>query len=365
MIRPIVSFVLLVLLAAIMAACALQVPVPQLSPTSTPTVTPSPTVTATATATPSPTPTSTPTDTPTPTATLTETITPTGTATPTVTSSPTATATATPTATPTSAAAAIPPAINGVPLDDFILLDDEVAANIRKIYARGQEMKRNPRAFSKLGDSLIANPFFLRVFDQKDPRLGTYNLGAYAPLQDTIDYYEGSYDRYGAAIKIGLHTWSVFDPMWAKKKLCKPNEHLLDCEIRLNNPSVMVVLLGTNDNVARSYFEKHYDAIVQYIIDHGIVPILFTKADRHEGVDNHNNEAVRALAKKYKVPLVDFDKLADTLPKRGLGPDGIHLQVSRSYDYTRPDTFQYGTAVHNLVTLIMLDRVRATLNLPR
>jgi len=249
-----------------------------------------------------------------------------------------------------------------MPYSEFIIMDEDTKAHIREIYARGQEMGRDPNAFSKLGDSLIANPFFLRIFDQLDSRLGRYDLGDYAYLQGTINYYHGSFDRYGAAIRVGLHTWSVFDPMWANKKLCNPGENLLDCEIRLQNPSVMVVLLGTNDNVPRVYFEKHYDMIVQYIIDQGIVPILFTKADRHEGADNHNNEAVRAIAAKYKVPLVDFDKLADTLPNHGIGPDGTHLRVAHSHIFTDPQTFTYGTAVHNLATLIMLDQVRKVLN---
>ncbi|HID35236.1 MAG TPA: SGNH/GDSL hydrolase family protein, partial [Anaerolineae bacterium] len=320
------------------------------TPTPVPTKTPTPTASPTATATHTPTPTITPTPT--------ETVTPL----PSPTFTPTFTPLPTPTKTLTSIPSSPPDHVNGMPLSEFILMDEETKAHIRTIYQRGQELGRNPHAFSKLGDSLIANPFFLRIFDQIDPRLGRYNLGPYADLQDTIDFYPGSFYRHGAAVRVGLHTWSVFDPMWAKKELCEPGEAPLPCEIRLHNPSVMVVLLGTNDNVPRSYFEKHYDQIVQYIIEQGIVPILFTKADRHEGVDNHNNEAVRAIARKYRVPLVDFDKLADTLPNRGIGPDGIHLKVARSYDYRNSNTFQYGTAVHNLATLIMLDRVRKVLN---
>ncbi len=346
---------LALLLAISLSACTMAIPV--LNPTPTPTLTP----TSTPSPTPSPTDTPTATATLTPTATPTTTLTPTGTTTPTATSSPTPrpTDTPTPTATPTIRP---PEAINGMPASEFILIDEQARASIRKIYARGQAMGRNPTAFSKLGDSLIANPFFLRVFDQLDPRLGHYNLGnRYGYLQDTIDYYHGSFDRYGAAIRVGLHAWSVFDPMWANKKLCNPNENLLDCEIRLHNPSVMVVLLGTNDNVPQSYFQKHYEKAVKHIIDQGIVPILFTKADRHEGVDNHNNIAVRQIAQKYHLPLVDFDKLADTLPSRGLGPDNTHLKVARSYNYADPETFKYGTAVHNLVTLMMLDQVRQTL----
>jgi len=307
------------------------------------------------TATPAPTRTPTSTTTPTTQPTITPTVTPTASPYPTLSPTPTATSTVTP-------APIGPDRLNGLPYGDFILLDDETAAHIREIYARGQEMGRDSSAFSKLGDSLIANPYFLRIFDQMDRNLGWYNLGEYAYLQDVIDYYHGSFDRHGAAVRVGQHTWSVFDPMWANKELCDPGEPPLPCEIRLHNPSVILILLGTNDNVPRSYYESHYEKIIQYLIEQGIVPVLFTKADRHEGVDNHNNEAVRALARTYHLPLMEFDLLADTLPDRGLGPDNTHLRVARSHDFTRPETFQYGTSVHNLATLIMLDRVHRVLD---
>ena len=248
-----------------------------------------------------------------------------------------------------------------MPYSDFILLSPEVKANVRKIYARGHKLGRNPHAFSKLGDSLIANPYFLRVFDQKDPNLGPYDLGEYAFLQKTIDYYKGSFDRYGVAIHVGLHSWSVFDPMWADKEWCQPGENLLDCEIRLNNPSVMLVLLGTNDNAPKGTFAASYDKIVAHIIEQGIIPVLFTKTDRFEGEDNRNNLAVLKTAQKYKVPVVDFDKLAARLPNRGAGPDNIHLSIADNNDYTDANTMRYGNVIHNLSTLIMLDRLQATL----
>ncbi len=322
------------------------------------TVTPAPTQAATSTPLP-------PTDTPTPAPpAATATPTPAATDTPAATNTPAATATTVPIATPEpqpTASPTPPSTLNGVPYSDFIIMDDETKAHVKEIYARGQELGRNPNAFSKLGDSLIANPYFLRVFDQKDPNLGTYNLGDYAYLQDVINRYQGSFDRYGTGIHVGLHTWSVFDPMWASKEWCKPNENLLDCEIRLNNPSVMLVLLGTNDDAPQATFESSYDKIVAHIIDQGIVPVLFTKADRFEG-DNRNNESIKKIAEKYKVPLVDFDKLADTLPNRGAGPDNIHLSIANSNDYADPDVFRYGNTVHNLATLIMLDRLLAVID---
>ena len=251
-----------------------------------------------------------------------------------------------------------------MPYSDFILLDEDVKAHIRAIYARGQEMGRDPHAFSKLGDSLIANPYFLRVFDQKDPNLGPYHLGDYAFLQPVIDHYAGSYDRYGVGIRVGLHAWSVFDPMWASKKWCNPGETLLDCEIRLHNPSVMLVLLGSNDDAPQITFESNYEKIVLHLIEQGIVPILYTKADRFEGPDNRNNLSIRKIAAKHRVPLLDFDKLADTLPNRGLGPDGIHLSVAPTNDYRLPETFRYGNTVHNLATLVMLERMQNALSGP-
>jgi len=257
-----------------------------------------------------------------------------------------------------------PSTLNGLSYSDFIILPPEVKAHVKAIFSQGQKMGRNPRAFSKLGDSLIANPYFLRVFDQQDPNLGPYDLGAYAFLQPTIDVYKGSYDRYGVGIHVGLHTWSVFDPMWADKDWCQSNENLLDCEIRLNNPSIMLVLLGTNDDAPQVTFETNYDKTIKHIIDQGIIPVLFTKADRFEGPDNRNNLSILKIAKKYQVPLVDFDKLAAILPHRGTGPDNIHLSIADSNDYTDPAVFRYGNTVHNLATLIMLDRLRTALNQP-
>jgi hypothetical protein len=339
--------VLALLLGAMLAACGAMPDLPEPAPVATSTPAPAPTHTPAPTLAPTPEPTPAPTNTPAP-----EPTTPPTESEPT----PEEPQPAAPTAIP------MPPfELNGVVYSDFILMDNDVKANIKAIYAKGQQQGRNARAFSKLGDSLIANPYFLRVFDQQDPNLGPYKLGDYAFLQKVIDYYAGSFDRYGVGIHVGLHTWSVFDPMWASKELCNSGETLLDCEIRLNNPSIMLVLLGTNDDAPQGTFEVNYDKIVRTILEKNVIPVLFTKADRFEGPDNRNNLAIRKIAAKYQVPLVDFDVLADTLPNRGTGPDNIHLSIADNNDYTDPNTYRFGNTTHNLSTLIMLDRLLATL----
>lgn len=246
-----------------------------------------------------------------------------------------------------------PPAVNGIPVESIIVFPDEVAENVRQIFDLGQEMGRDAHAFSKLGDSLIATPTFLTKFD-----VGPYNLGPYDYLQPTIDYYAGSYQRYGVALRPGLHAWGVFDPLWANKEWCQPNENLLACEFRLNNPSVVLILLGTNDVGNPPGFAKNMRQVVEFSIENGVIPVLVTKADRFEGPDNTNNNILRQIAADYSVPLWDFDLVAETLPGRGLSEDQVHLTVFVENDYTMPEAFQTGTGVHNLTGLMALDAVR-------
>ena len=80
--------------------------------------------------------------------------------------------------------------------------------------------------------------------------------------------------------------------------------------------------------------------------------------DRFEG-SNENNDILRALADEYDVPLWEFDRLADTLPGRGLDTDGVHLIIDElPHDYTDPAAFQRGHAMQDLSALVVLDQVR-------
>jgi len=250
-----------------------------------------------------------------------------------------------------------PAVVNGIPVSDIVVVTDEVAANMRTIYARGQGLGRNGQAFSKLGDSLIATPSFMTHFDT-----GRYDLGAYAHLQPAIDYFGGSYERYGVALRPGLHAWGVFDPLWANKDWCLANEDLLNCEIRLNNPGVLLILLGTNDAGNPPGFDYNMRKVVEFTIENGIIPVIVTKADRFEGPENINNEILRQIAADFRVPLWDFDLVAGTLPGRGLTDDQVHLTVFPENDYTLPEAYQTGLGLHNLTGLMALEAVRQVIS---
>ena len=206
---------------------------------------------------------------------------------------------------------------------------------MQKIYAQGQEIDRDPHRFSKLGDSIIANADFLTRFDLP----GTYILGPYDYLQPVIDNFPGSWERFGVAIRIGLRAWGVFDPAWANKEWCEPNEVLIDCELRLNNPSILIIHLGSND------LDTNFDEFLRKTVERTLD-------------DNRNNIVIRQVAADYLVPLIDFDVVAETLPNRGIKEgDNVHLSGPLAHDYNLPVVYEKGHTVHNLTVLLMMDRI--------
>lgn len=299
-------------------------------------------------------PTANPTNPPTATPTSQPTQTPTPTSQPT--NEPTTQPTIQPPNTPTPTPTPIPHAaqINGMPKEEFLILPTAVQQNIRAIYAAGQERGRNPNAFAKLGDSNAATADFLMRFDQRQ-----FDFADYAHLQATIDQYKGSFVRFGAALRVGLHATSVFRLELVSEERCLPDEHMIACEFRLHNPSLLLISLGSNDQ--SDQFAARMERIIGYSIENGVIPVLITKADRHEGPDNRNNNDLRRLAAQFNVPLLDFDHLADTLPNRGLGRDGVHLTHYGPFSYANPEAFTFGYPVLNLATLMMLAEIQAIL----
>jgi hypothetical protein len=243
--------------------------------------------------------------------------------------------------------------LNGIAIDQIVVMPEDVRQHAREIFAVGQGLGRNPQGFSKVGDSTIENPHFLARFDE-----GPYNLGIYGYLQPAIDFFEGSFGRQGNAVKRGFHSWTVMDPMWADDTICEPNETPIDCEIRLHNPSILLIRLGSNDRGVPAGFDQNVRQLVEHAIEQGIIPVIGTKSDRFEGEDNINNILLRQIAADNKLPLWDFDLVAATLPGRGLYTDDVHLTIYYAHDYTSPVALQRGHSVHNLTALMVLDAIR-------
>ena len=268
------------------------------------------------------------------------------------------TATIDPNATPTLTPPP-PDNVNGIKVDQFVIMPPAVQANVKQIFAKGQQLGNNAQHFSKVGDSIIEQPHYMVRFDTPD-----YNLGQYAYLQDVLNYYHGSYGRDSLSVRRGLHSWSWNNPTWADKDQCQPDEGPVACEYRVFKPSVSFIVLGSNDVGVPDYFRKSMEDLVQFTVDQGVIPIIVTKADRHEGDSNINNTILKETAAKFNVPLLDFDAVAGTMPNRGVDPtDGTHLTFYFAHDYSQPVAFTKGHAVHDLTSVIMLDKLWRLLGL--
>ncbi|HZQ10799.1 MAG TPA: SGNH/GDSL hydrolase family protein [Anaerolineae bacterium] len=246
-----------------------------------------------------------------------------------------------------------PDGINGVPIQRIVFLSVSTREHIRDIYALGQSLGRNPRSVSKVGDSTMVYPPFLATFDAK-----TYRLGRFAYLQPTIDFAAGSFGRISAAVKKGMHTWSQFDPSWVALNSCGPDEGPLACEIRQHNPSIAIIRLGANDSDVPGEFERNLVSIVKFCLARGIIPVLGTKPDHHEGQSNLINNVIRKTASAYRIPLWDYDLVAGTVPGRGLEPDLLHIRWSGTRDFQSPAAMRAGDALEDLTALMMLHTIR-------
>jgi len=251
-----------------------------------------------------------------------------------------------------SASASAAQTVNKVPIQSFVIITSRTRQTIRQIYAHGQALGNNPHAFSSVGDSTIEYPYFMTRFDQA----GAYNLGIYGYLQGAINYYAGSFDRESQGVMRGLRASTSLDPFWSNKTFCYTNESRVACEYRLQRPSLVFIRLGSNDTQP-AVFDQYLRQVVDYWIANGVVPIMGTKADRHEGPDNADNNIIRKIAADYNLPLWDFDLIAQTIPGSGVGQDGVHLTSFYSHDFTDPTALQRGYGVHNLTALMALDSV--------
>jgi LysM repeat protein len=240
--------------------------------------------------------------------------------------------------------------VNSIPLTTIVVMPPAVRQHLDQIYREGQKQGRNPHAFAKVGDSTVQNGFFFMLFDH-----GGYDLGDYSYLQPAINFYAGSFARNSVAVGIGYHTTTVLDPLQTNPA-CFPNETLIECEFRLTNPSVVVIRLGANDVGMPDVFDRKLRQMVEYAIGQGVIPILGTKADRQDP-SNIINTIIRQVAADNKIPLWDFDAVAETLPNRGLASDGVHPTNGFARDYSKPETFQRGHEMQDLTALMALDAV--------
>lgn len=226
----------------------------------------------------------------------------------------------------------------------------------REIYAAGIAAGNDPTRFSKIGDCQNINTYFLALYD--DP--SAYTLGEqYLDLQETIDYYAGSWSRQSISVRGGFNVATIFNPWFSNKEFCSENETPIDCELRVNKPSVVLISMEAWWNGDPARYEMHLRRIVDTVLTYNALPILATKADNLEG-DYDINRSIVQIAYEYDLPVWNFWRAVQEIPRKGLEDDMFHLTHGLN-DFSNAKNLRQGWPVRNLTALQAIDAVRRLL----
>ena len=200
----------------------------------------------------------------------------------------------------------------------------EVSETAREIYRKGLAMGNDPNAFSKVGDCQNLKTVFLWKFDHLDIYRFDWKID---PYLDTIENFQGNFDRNGQSAKNGFTAASPITQLWANPDACLPEETPLECEIRINLPMFMLISLEFPfKSRSPALYERYLRRIIGYTMAQGAVPILATKADNVEG-DHSINLTIAELAYEYDLPMWNWWAAAQPLGDHGIDPyrDGFHI----------------------------------------
>jgi len=222
-----------------------------------------------------------------------------------------------------------------------------VSWTTKQIYLYGIRSGNQANAFSTVGDCQSEPNVFMGIYETNRYWLGDN----YQFLQETINFYKGSFSRKSLAVRDGLSAPTALSSLWTDPEFCNSNETPVSCEMRVYKPSIVFINLGTNwkPGASSRRYEQYLRQIVDIIIQNGGVPILSTKADNVEG-DNSINLVTARVAHDYDIPLWNFWLAAQSLPNHG-------LDQSRNNIYLTPD----GWDRRNFTGLEVLDALHRAL----
>jgi uncharacterized protein YraI len=232
-----------------------------------------------------------------------------------------------------------------------------IPGRVRDIFLAGQRMGRDRTVVAKVGDCSSEHFYFLSEFGW-----GSYNLGSYGSLQDVINHFGESLAYNSEATHNGYNSNTVQAPEFASPAVCQSGESPLECEYRIHQPSVSVIMFGTSDLISMSPFEFDFfmRILVSDTIDAGVIPVLSTFPGNLGDWPRTivYNKIVARIAMDYGIPLINLWLALEDLPNHGLEPDGFHLgePITNGGDLSATN-LQSGYGVRNLVTLQTLDKI--------
>jgi hypothetical protein len=268
-------------------------------------------------------------------------------------------------------------------------LQGRSAEMAREIYTAGLEAGNSPDVFAKVGDSITESSSFLQELACGPPAWGRWSA-----LEATRNYYglhtfppsftsvwcerANSFSRASATAVSG---WDAADAITAPMDDPRPGCRglaPLECEFALVNPSVALIMYGTNDveSFTPEAYEDNLSALVVRSATAGVVPVLSTIPPRTDSRERNRrviafNRVVLRVAHSFHVPVWNYWRSlqGERMVNHGMGEDGVHPNLyggceeprgCRPLDFTRRG-LRYGYNQRNLGALRVLDRLRAVL----
>ena len=180
------------------------------------------------------------------------------------------------------------------------------------IYKTGIQNGTDPHAFSIFGDCQSEPDDFWGRYD--DP---AYELPAqYTDHQPVVDWYSGSFDRESVTVRGGTTAAAVLWAGWldGEDHPCEFGETPLQCELRIHNPSIVIISLGTHWELRNGQYLRR---VLDELITAGVLPVISTKADQREGEAWVNEEMV-TIAQEYRLPVWNFWAAVQSLENQGM-----------------------------------------------
>ena len=232
----------------------------------------------------------------------------------------------------------------GGPLPDWI---PTITPHMAAVYAQAAQHDRDRRAFAVVGDCNSLSYYYLALVAKN-----IIDLQGNDYLGNAIEEYKSSFYRDSVAVSGGFNAASVLDPVWSNPRACLPDESPFACELRVTRASIVFIALGTGDQFDWRDFDANYRRLIEFALANGVLPVLVTKSDALESQEGgapagYINDDLRALAREYDVPLLDFGAATATLPNHGLVDEPGHdFHLSGA-----------GFGVHIIATLQTLDAI--------
>lgn len=248
--------------------------------------------------------------------------------------------------------------------------DPGINSGLQSTYGAGQPAGRQNTIFAVTGDQLFAQSGILDAFAQP----GSYNLDSNAFLQGSVDWYAqdpdtdgiNNFNRGRSAVNANWTAQALLDPASANPSTCQPGETPIACEIRVNNPAVMLIAVGYRDAIQGTdpaTFASQLQQAVSTAVSNGVIPVLMTVPPNPGATAAVNaiNNSIVTVAANNQVPLVNL-WLAVNNAASGVNPDGtLTVSPSGAGDLSASATSQFGVNAVNLELLRVLDSIRATL----